>query len=114
MFTIGLGATRGLPGGTLAAAAKGALLAMIPSLLLELAPRRIRVNAVSPGLTATPLLERAGITPEVLQAMGAQIPAGRVGEPQDIAHAVAFLASDVAGYVNGQNLVVAGGAGTSA
>ena len=49
VFTVGIGATRGIPGGSVAAASRGALLAMVPSLALELATRRIRVNAVSPG-----------------------------------------------------------------
>ncbi len=111
VFTVGIGATHGMPGHTLSGASKAALLGLIPSLLLELAPRRIRVNAVSPGVIATPLLARVGLTPEVLKAVGDQIPAGRVGAPRDIAHTVAFLASDAAAYVNGQNLVVAGGAG---
>ncbi|MEU7145122.1 SDR family oxidoreductase [Nocardia sp. NPDC046473] len=94
--------------------AKGALLPLMRSLALELAPRHIRVNAVSPGLINTPAYAKMGISPEMLDSWAEGIPLGRVGVPADIAEAVAFSASDAAGYLTGDNLVVSGGSGIHA
>ncbi len=118
VFTVGIGATRGIAGGSVVAASRGALLAMVPSLALELAPRRIRVNAVSPGPVDTPIWSKFGMPPEntaaMLDAVAAQNPFGRLGTASEIAETVAFLASDGAAYITGQNIVVAGGGGVSA
>jgi NAD(P)-dependent dehydrogenase (short-subunit alcohol dehydrogenase family) len=90
------------------AAAKGGVVALTRQLANELAARSVRVNAVSPGFTSTPLNEE-------LRAAGSEaawakrIPAGRFGRPEEIAAACAFLASDDASYVNGFDLVVDGG-----
>jgi 3-oxoacyl-[acyl-carrier protein] reductase len=90
-------------------AAKGGLNAMVRSLALELAPKGVRVNAVSPGVIATSMSERvrrlAG--EEILDG----IPLKRYGEPADVAKAVCFLASDDASYVTGEILQVTGGYG---
>ncbi len=114
VFTVGIGATRGVVGGSVAAASRGALLAMVP-LALELAPRRIRVNAVSPGAIDTPIWSKFGMPAEnvgaMLGAVAAQNPFGRLGTAREIAETVAFLASDGAAYLTGQNIVVAGGGG---
>jgi NAD(P)-dependent dehydrogenase (short-subunit alcohol dehydrogenase family) len=110
--TVGVvGAGRGAPGATLVAATRGALLAMLPTLALELAPRGIRVNAISPGSTATPLLDKLGVGAQAREAMSAGIPFGRLATGAEVAEAVAFLASDAAGYITGQELTVAGGLG---
>lgn len=118
IFTVGIGATRGVRGRSVSAATKGALLCMVPSLALELAPRRIRVNAISPGSIDTGIWAKSGLPPEALAdattAIAARIPFGRFGTSQEIAEAVAFLASDAASYITGQNLAVAGGAGLGA
>lgn len=120
VFTVGLGATPpfGIAGGSVTAASRGALLAMVPSLALELAPRGIRVNAVSPGAIETPIWARSGAAPETVAAMKRQIaertPLGRFGTAREIAETVAFLASDGAAYLTGQNIVVAGGGGLAA
>lgn len=118
VFTVGIGATRGVPGGSVAAASRGALLAMVPSLALELAPRRIRVNAVSPGPIDTPIWSKFGMPAEVvatmLDSVAAQNPFGRLGTAREIAETVAFLAADGAAYITGQNIVVAGGSGLAA
>ncbi|MER6422939.1 SDR family oxidoreductase [Streptomyces sp. NPDC001137] len=106
---ITVGAGEGV--GAATTAAKGALLPLIRSLALELAPRRIRVNAVSPGLINTPAFSRMGISQEMIDTWARDIPLGRVGAPADIAEAVAFLASDAAGYITGDNLTVSGGIG---
>ncbi|MFG2078112.1 SDR family oxidoreductase [Nonomuraea maritima] len=116
IVTAGIGATRSLTGSCVAAGSHGAMLAMIPTLALELAPRRIRINAVSPGMTDTPMT-RASIrtaTEDVagtMKAMAEHNPFGRLGTPEDVAGTVAFLASDDAAYITGQEIVVSGGAG---
>ncbi|MGV9849734.1 SDR family oxidoreductase [Streptomyces sp. NPDC003442] len=107
VFTVGAG--EGI--GAAMTAAKGALLPLVRSLALELAPRRIRVNAVSPGMINTPAYSKMGISQEMIDSWAGDIPLGRVGAPADIAEAVAFLASDAAGYITGDNLTVSGGIG---
>jgi NAD(P)-dependent dehydrogenase (short-subunit alcohol dehydrogenase family) len=114
VFTVGIGATRGAPGATMAAASRGALLALIPSLALELAPRRVRVNAVSPGATDTPLWDKLGVPEGGREAVRSGIPFGRFGSAREVAEVVAFLSSDAAAYVTGQEVVVAGGYGLAA
>jgi 3-oxoacyl-[acyl-carrier protein] reductase len=89
------------------AASKGGLLSLTKSLAREVARLGITVNAVCPGIVDTPLF--AGLAPHVREAMLAQIPAGRMAEPDEIAAAVVFLASPAAGYVNGATLAVDGG-----
>lgn len=111
IVTVGIGVTRGLPSGSVVAGAKGAMLGMVPSLAIELAPRRIRVNAVSPGSIRTPIWDRAGISGEALDAIAARIPLGRLGAPEEIAETVAFLASPAGAYITGENIVVGGGSG---
>lgn len=115
VFTVGIGVLRGTAGGSLAAASRGALLAMVPSLALELAHRRIRVNAVSPGAISTPIWTKTGLTSEQLGAIAASmsdtIPLGRLGTASEVASTVAFLMSGNASYITGENIVVGGGAG---
>jgi glucose 1-dehydrogenase len=86
------------------AASKGGLKLFVQSIAKELAPRGIRVCSVAPGAIRTPINE--GMDEE---AVLPQIPAGRVGEPEDIARAIAWLASDRADYVVGTTLFVDGG-----
>ncbi|BCY09541.1 SDR family oxidoreductase [Actinoplanes sp. L3-i22] len=115
IFTVGIGVTRGIGAGSAAAASKGAVLALVPSLALELAPRGVRVNAVSPGAIATPIWSKFGMSVEAAQAaMGGRIPFGRLGTADEIAEVVAFLASPGASYLTGENIVVGGGSGLSA
>jgi len=87
-------------------ASKAAVIGLTRQLARELAPRRIRVNAVAPGPTNTPVMQ--GIPPEWIASMEAAIPLGRMADPAEIAAAVAFLASDDASYVNGSVLVANG------
>lgn len=107
VFTVGAG--EGV--GSAITAAKGALLPLMRSLALELAPRRIRVNAVSPGMINTPVYSKLGVSQEQIDAFSQNVPLGRIGVPADIAEAVAFLASDAASYITGDNLIVSGGIG---
>ncbi|MHB8981745.1 3-oxoacyl-ACP reductase FabG [Thiobacillus sp.] len=87
------------------AAAKGALHAATKSLSLELASRGVTVNAVAPGIIRTAMID--GVFDDA--AIAALVPMKRAGQPEDVANAVAFLASDEAGYISGQVLSVNGG-----
>jgi 3-oxoacyl-[acyl-carrier protein] reductase len=102
-------AERGGRGHANYAASKGGLTAMVRSLAVELAPKRIRVNAVAPGVITTDMtrLIREMGADEILSA----IPMARYGEPEEVARAVRFLASDEASYITGEVLHVTGGLG---
>ena len=89
------------------AASKAGLIGLTKSVARELGSRNILANAVAPGLIDTDMT--AAMTPEARAGMAAQIPLERLGEPMDVARAVAFLASDLASYITGQVLVVDGG-----
>src|SRR5579875_3153406 len=91
-------------------AAKAGLVNFTRAAALEVAAAGVRVNAVCPGLVDTPALARAlERAPERAAALGAAVPLGRLGQPEEIAHAILFLASDEASYVTGTTLVVDGG-----
>jgi 3-oxoacyl-[acyl-carrier protein] reductase len=89
------------------AAAKAGVIALTKVLSKELARRGITVNAVAPGVIQTPML--AGLKPEVLAEYVKQIPAGRIGKPEDVAHAVLFFACEESSYISGQTLPITGG-----
>jgi NAD(P)-dependent dehydrogenase (short-subunit alcohol dehydrogenase family) len=91
------------------AAAKAGMLNLTQTLALELAPRGIRVNAVSPGPVATEAFREVLGVADQLEQLQATIPLGRLGTPDDIAAAVVFMVSPAASWVTGQNLLVAGG-----
>lgn len=93
------------------AAAKAGVIGFTRSLARELAPFHVAVNAVAPGYTRTQALDR--LPAEIVQKAIAEIPLGFVGEPEDIAHAVAFFASDESRYITGQTLLVNGGRWTN-
>lgn len=91
-------------------AAKAALMSLVRTAAVELGPTGVRVNAVAPGVVWTPRV--AALLGEAGEALNrANTPLGRVAQPADIAAAVLFLCSDLAGYVTGQTLVVDGGVG---
>lgn len=89
------------------ACTKAALIALTRSLALELAPSHIRVNCVAPGVINTDMVQVLG--QDVLQELAEQTPLGRLGTPADIAHAVAFFASEKASFITGQVLTADGG-----
>jgi glucose 1-dehydrogenase len=91
------------------AASKGGVSLLMKTLAQELAPHRIRVNAIAPGAVRTPINRAAWERPEALERLLPLIPYRRIGEPEDIARAVAWLASDASDYVNGATLFVDGG-----
>lgn len=89
--------------------AKGGLDMLTRSLAVDLIDDNIRVNAVCPGYILTPMTERYIADPAVRGAITAAIPMGRVGDPSEVASAIAFLVSDDASYITGELLVVDGG-----
>jgi 2-hydroxycyclohexanecarboxyl-CoA dehydrogenase len=95
------------------AGTKGAIIAFSKTLAREVARAKITVNVVCPGLTETPLLqgvrETSPTSAKIVEAVTRSIPLGRVGQPNDIAEAVAFLASPAADFITGQTLSVSGG-----
>ena len=88
-------------------ASKGGLIAMTKSNAREMAKRNVTVNAVAPGFITTAMTE--GLPDKVKESLSSQIPLERFGTPEDIAHAVVFLASSASGYITGQILGVNGG-----
>jgi 3-oxoacyl-[acyl-carrier protein] reductase len=89
------------------AAAKAGVIALTKVMAKELARRGITVNAVAPGIIQTPMLD--GLKPEVRAEYEKQIPVGRIGRPEDVAHAVLFFACAESGYITGQTLPITGG-----
>jgi glucose 1-dehydrogenase len=91
------------------AASKGGVKLLMQSLAQEVAGHRIRVNSIAPGAIQTPINRPAWETPAALASLLTLIPYGRIGQPEDIGRAVAWLASDDADYVHGQTIFVDGG-----
>jgi 3-oxoacyl-[acyl-carrier protein] reductase len=97
----------GFPGQANYAAAKAGVIALTRVLAKELARRVITVNAVAPGIIDTPMM--GGIKPEMLAEYEKQIPVGRLGRPEEVAHAILFLACPESSYITGQTLPITGG-----
>jgi NAD(P)-dependent dehydrogenase (short-subunit alcohol dehydrogenase family) len=107
--------TAGVPGLSVYAATKAAVRSLARTLAVELQPRGVRVNALSPGMIDTPIFDRLGMSAEdrsrLENAMVGQIPLGRFGRPAEVAAAAVFLASDGSSYVTGAEIPVSGGLG---
>ena len=103
-------ATAGLPGAAVYGGTKAAVVAATQSLAKELGPRKIRINSVNPGMIETEGFHAAGIAEsDFRKQVEAQTPLGRIGQPQDIAPAVVFLASSDAAWITGETLYISGG-----
>lgn len=113
IFNTSVNAVLGVPGSSVYSASKAALLAINKVLAKELSPRKIRVNAVSPGPVSTPLYGKLGMSTEEVegfgQVLGSKILLGRFAEPGEVANVVRFLASDDASFITGTELTVDGG-----
>jgi 3-oxoacyl-[acyl-carrier protein] reductase len=108
--TSSIASTLGLAGATVYCATKAAVDAVTRSLAHELGGRNIRVNSINPGMVETEGTHRVGIEGSEFQAKTkAATPLGRLGQPQDIAPAVAFLASSDASWITGETLYISGG-----
>ena len=101
-------AYRGSPRGVHYCASKGGVVSMTRQMALELAPHRVRVNAIAPGLTDT-AQPRYAMSDDELAAGGKLLPLGRVARPDEIAKTAVFLASEEAGFITGQVIHVNGG-----
>jgi NAD(P)-dependent dehydrogenase (short-subunit alcohol dehydrogenase family) len=115
ILTASVGGSKGLEGFSVYNATKAAVRSFARSWTVDLKHRKIRVNAVSPGPTATPMMSSAGmgLSEEQLdqwkKSVVSMVPVGRMGNPEEIAKAVSFLASDDSSYITGIELFVDGG-----
>jgi len=98
-----------LPNSAAYTTSKGGVRALTKGLAIELSPKGIRVNAIGPGLIATPMNAKARENPEYMRNFTHRIPLGRIGTPEDIGLVAVFLASELARYVTGVTLPVDGG-----
>src|SRR5437870_2519773 len=98
------------PNGSVYSGTKAAVNAITKSLAKELGPRKIRVNAINPGMVETEGTHSAGITEsEFRKQIEAQTPLGRIGQPEDIAPAAVFLASQESAWITGETFYISGG-----
>jgi NAD(P)-dependent dehydrogenase (short-subunit alcohol dehydrogenase family) len=113
IITSSLASSRVLDGHAVYAGSKAAVEAFARSWAMELKHRHVRVNVLSPGPIDTSIIEKLGVSeaerPAFLRSMTERIPAGRLGEAEELAHAALYLASDESRYVNGANLRIDGG-----
>lgn len=96
-------------GNSMYAASKGAVSAIIRTMALELAQKRIRVNGVLPGMIETPLINSESITKDQLELDRNKYPLKRYGKPEEVAYAVIYLLSDTSTWITGTNLIIDGG-----
>lgn len=99
----------GFPNSSVYSASKAALLSLVRTLSADLAGRRIRVNAVSPGPIETPIFGRMGLPEEAKQGFSEQVPLKRLGRPEEIAKTVLFLASSDSSFLVGTEIIADGG-----
>jgi NAD(P)-dependent dehydrogenase (short-subunit alcohol dehydrogenase family) len=112
-----LGVSVGVPNYSVATATRGAMMAMVAPLAVELAPRRIRVNAVVPSAIETPAFEKLGLTAEQIAGFDkwirGRLLGGRPGTAEDVARLVAFLVSPAAEFITGSCIPIDGGMGVT-
>ncbi len=113
IFTSSVAAHVAVPGASVYSLTKGGMNSLAKVLSVELAPRKIRVNIVSPGPISTPIFDKMGMTKEAIDQLAvefqAKIPLGRFGEASEVAKAAAYLASDDSSFVTGAEIFVDGG-----
>lgn len=90
-------------------ASKGGIVAITEAMALELAPYNIRVNAVSPGVIETPMIDPLKTDSKTIEGVLARVPMRRVGKPEEVSNLVLFLASDASSYMTGSDVVIDGG-----
>ncbi|MFC1663984.1 SDR family NAD(P)-dependent oxidoreductase [Patescibacteria group bacterium] len=90
-------------------ASKGGIVGMTEAMALELASYNIRVNAVSPGMIETPMIDPVKSDPKAIKGILTRIPMGRTGKPEEVSNMVLFLASDKSSYMTGSTVIVDGG-----
>lgn len=90
-------------------ASKGGIVGMTEALAVELAPYNIRVNAISPGMIETQMIEPVKKDPKMLEGLLSRVPIRRVGQPEEVSNMVLFLASDKSSYMTGSTVVIDGG-----
>lgn len=113
LFNTSVSGVKGMPGVSIYGSSKAALRSIVRALAAELAERKIRVNAVSPGPIETPIWEKTNLTEEQIEGFAAgvpqQVPLGRFGQAEEVAKTALFLLSDEASYITGSELAVDGG-----
>lgn len=113
ILNASINASVGMPKTSIYSASKAALRSLARTLSADLTERGVRVNAISPGPVATPILDRVGLAPDVVDAFRAEVrskvPVGRFADPSEIADAAVFLASDESRFFVGAELVADGG-----
>jgi acetoacetyl-CoA reductase len=102
-----INALKGQAGQTNYSAAKAGLIGFVKALALENANKNVTVNAVAPGYVETDMVKK--IDPQIVEKIKSQIPCGRLGQPQEIAHAVSFLCNDMSSFITGETLNINGG-----
>jgi NAD(P)-dependent dehydrogenase (short-subunit alcohol dehydrogenase family) len=117
IFNTSVVASKGSPNTSVCAATKAAVSSLVRSLAVELAPRGIRVNAVSPGPIETPIFEKLGLPSAAMgdlkTGMASRVPLARFGSDDEVARTVGFLASSAASYVSGAEVPVDGALGAT-
>lgn len=108
--TASIGGLIGMPSNSAYGVSKHGVVSLTKSAALAYAARGIRVNSVNPGWINTPMIGTPTENPESLDAFNAEVPMGRIGQPEEVANAVVWLCSDEASYITGHMLVIDGGA----
>lgn len=115
LVTTSVVGSRGSAGAAVYSASKGALSAMVRSLAVELAPRGVRINSISPGPIHTPIFGKLGLSSEAISEFTSstekKVPLGRFGAAEEVAQVATFIASAGASYITGAEIPVDGGAG---